>query len=444
MSYHRNRTFGCKYIVILCVLLWDHFCHHSHTAIHTVAQNSDQGFEFQQGLGVDDFEDAENIERLSLTSNKVDPVHIFDPDTGLPSTKNLGDGPYLVRWQTSPVLRSGKINSELFHENVTSTIAKHAIQGQSVIMSDFVVAPPGPPSSKDALTSFFATLRSIKENKEVYYLGDPMAYLIIPVFDNFDVDKRQVVAVIKAVLHWKEYFRHILPSNVQGITVVLENKCSGFFTYEIQGTEVFGVGYGDHHDVQFTELGRHHTINLTSIQDGTDSRLEWDEDGCPYSIHVYPSTKYYSDFITGESLNVTFAVGMVFFYSILLFIFYDRLVESRQRLILAKATKSTAIVASLFPKNVRDRLLQVHDTDTKPTKSGVFSSVAPTQRLKSYLGGDQKDANEQNAQPIADLFPHCTVFFAGKYCVHGTSTLCLHIVFASPLLIYLRSLVCLN
>ena len=103
---------------------------------------------------------------------------------------------------------------------------------------------------------------------------------------------------------------------------------------------------------------------------------------------------------------------MVFFYTIILFIFYDRLVESRQRLILAKATKSTAIVASLFPKNVRDRLLNVDPEEVKQSKSGVLGSLAGNQRLKNYLGGDAEAAQAEADQPIADLFPHCTVFFA--------------------------------
>jgi hypothetical protein len=38
--------------------------------------------------------------------------------------------------------------------------------------------------------------------------------------------------------------------------------------------------------------------------------------------------------------------------------FYDRLVERRQEIVVEQAVQSTAVVASLFPKNVRDRLME--------------------------------------------------------------------------------------
>ena len=368
----------------------------------------DEGHEFQQRLGVDGFEDPENIERLRLTSKKVDPVHYFDAETGLPVT-DVGNEVYLAAWQTSPCLRTGKVNLNRIREHSFAEIAQKSIQGKSALISGFVSAPAGSLSSSDYLTSFFATLRSVKEGMEVNYLGDPLAYLAIPVFDSFNLETRQVVAVAEAVIHWRTYFANILPPNVEGITLVLENNCTGSFTYEIQGKDVYGVGFGDFHETDFSEYHRYKKVELDFVQDGMGSEIPWDSDACPYSISVYPSLKYYRQFISGDSVNVTFAVGMIFFYSILLFVFYDRLVDSRQRLILAKATKSTAIVASLFPKNVRDRLLQVEPEKPKP---GLFSGIAPSQRVKTFLGGDTEGVDEVDAQPIADLFPDCTVLFA--------------------------------
>lgn len=374
---------------------------------------SDQGHAFQQRLGVDGFEDPGNVQRLSLTSNKVDPLHYFDATTGLPVT-NIGNGSYLATWQTSPCLRTGKINADRFHEASASEICQQSILGKSALFSDFVSAPAGNISSSDILASFFATLLSTKEGEEVNYLGDPMAYLAVPVFDSFEIETRQVVAVAEAVFHWKAYFENILPPKVEGIRVVLENGCSGSFTYEIQGKDVFGVGVGDLHEDDFTKYRRHKTIELDFVEDGMNSAIPWDPDACPYSISVYPSWNYYRYFISGDSINVTFAVGMIFFYSILLFIFYDRLVESRQRILLAKATKSTAIVASLFPKNVRDRLLEVEEE--KP-KTGLFSAIAPAQRVKTFLGGDTEEVDGVDSQPIADLFPDCTVMVShAQFC----------------------------
>ena len=87
-----------------------------------------------------------------------------------------------------------------------------------------------------------------------------------------------------------------------------------------------------------------------------------------------------------------------------MFLCYDRLVEHRQKIVLNRAEKSGAIVSSLFPKNVRDRLLKENENDKKR------NFMAPTHRLKSFLGGDMEPRKENNT--IADLFPHCTVLFA--------------------------------
>jgi hypothetical protein len=98
-------------------------------------------------------------------------------------------------------------------------------------------------------------------------------------------------------------------------------------------------------------------------------------------------------------------VATIFVFTALMFLVYDRLVERRQRMILAKAVQSSAIVSSLFPKNVRDRLMQANENDKAGNVAGS------NHRLKSFLSGDSKQS-EDNLQPIADLFPNCTVLFA--------------------------------
>jgi hypothetical protein len=66
-----------------------------------------------------------------------------------------------------------------------------------------------------------------------------------------------------------------------------------------------------------------------------------------------------------------------------------------------QALRSTAIVSSLFPANVRDRLMGEENT-MLPGKT----------RLKSFLHGNDDGTQTGAAQPIADLFPDCT----GRLC----------------------------
>jgi class 3 adenylate cyclase len=247
------------------------------------------------------------------------------------------------------------------------------------------------------------------EGEQVEYLGDPMAQFQIPVFDSFNETTRKPVAVMKSLIHWRHYFRNILPSNVHGVTVVLENECDGHYTYEINGKEAFVRGFGDLHDNKFDdyEMTAEFETDVDNIlDDGTSAGINVTKGNCNYLVHVYPSEEFYGDYVTKRPIIVTFAVAMVFVFTAILFLVYDRLVERRQVLILAKATQSTAIVSSLFPKQVRDRLMQ-----TENDRKGGPVALASNHRLKTFLTGDDK-ANDVGGQPIADLFPHCTVYFA--------------------------------
>jgi len=111
---------------------------------------------------------------------------------------------------------------------------------------------------------------------------------------------------------------------------------------------------------------------------------------------------------------VTFAVAMVFVFTAFMFLIYDRLVERRQHVVLNRAATSTAIVSSLFPKNVRERLMQDNQKERKRKDKQGGLLAAPHHRLKSFLtnSGGEGEAKDFGLQPIADLFPHTTVLFA--------------------------------
>jgi Adenylate and Guanylate cyclase catalytic domain len=98
---------------------------------------------------------------------------------------------------------------------------------------------------------------------------------------------------------------------------------------------------------------------------------------------------------------VTTAVAITMAFAVLLFLLYDRLVERRQSIVLMTANQSSAIVSSLFPKSVADRLLEAGQ--------GIGTNMTAKTRLKSFLS-DSKD--NQGLQPIADLFLETTVLFA--------------------------------
>ena len=81
---------------------------------------------------------------------------------------------------------------------------------------------------------------------------------------------------------------------------------------------------------------------------------------------------------------------------------------TRQKQAAADAERTNAIVSSLFPANVRDRLYEDADKgDGKQKRSS----------LDVFVKGDNKSLDEcENhafkTRPIADLFPDVTIMFA--------------------------------
>ena len=86
---------------------------------------------------------------------------------------------------------------------------------------------------------------------------------------------------------------------------------------------------------------------------------------------------------------------------------------------ISSAVKSNAIVSSLFPSNVRDRLFEDNDvaSTTNPKNEPTRYLEPAKHKLRTILSDGKKEeeaaANGTVAsRPIADLFTDCTVMFA--------------------------------
>jgi class 3 adenylate cyclase len=107
---------------------------------------------------------------------------------------------------------------------------------------------------------------------------------------------------------------------------------------------------------------------------------------------------------------------VVFAFTSFVFYWYDSKVERRQSIVMNSATRSAAIVSSLFPSTVRDKLYPVQEKASSKKKHSTFTTEAV--KGKDHMLGDQ---NEEDAvpgntsitgSPIAELYPDTTVLFA--------------------------------
>jgi len=374
----------------------------------------DEGHAFQKELGLDDFEYAPNVERSSLTNRTVDPMHYFDQN-GIPqlehstttnntttSTTTIEDDDYqllvyLPIWQMSPVLHTKHVNENLLrattitYRNSTHQLqdeghqAAVAIEEAAAFVGGFALAPAGTTQDTNPTTALFATLMSVAAQREVPYLGDPMANIYIPVYDLFDRSKRKVAAVMTSTIHWRSYFEKILPSNIRGIVVVLENPCDGAFTYEIHGDEALVVGSGDQHDSTFDEWQRDGTFTSSgsTLQDGTSGGILLHNEGCQYTIRVYPSQQFYDEYNTATPVIITMSLIAVFVFTIVVFYMYDSVVEKRQKIVLGKAVQST-VNSSMLRRMVQERAKKLEIANQQLATANQTIREAAARQLQHF------------------------------------------------------------
>jgi Adenylate and Guanylate cyclase catalytic domain len=126
-----------------------------------------------------------------------------------------------------------------------------------------------------------------------------------------------------------------------------------------------------------------------------------DEDYCPFTLHLYPSEKMASAYITNNPTIFALTTAMIFLFTALVFYLYDVTVEIRQKSVMQTAVHSSAIVSSLFPSSVRDQLFS------------VSQGPAPTED-RLHRRSPSSDENESNfsGSAIAQAYPETTVLFA--------------------------------
>jgi GTP cyclohydrolase III len=203
--------------------------------------------------------------------------------------------------------------------------------------------------------------------------------------------------------------RNILPHGSDGIQIVFSNPCTESFTYQINGPDVLYRGVGDRHDKKYDSLA--HSAKMFELS-GVDMSLLYtgallDKDFCTMTLTFYPSDVMKTNFVTQNPKLFTVAIVAIFAFTSLVFILYDVMVELRQKKVLNTAVRSTAIVSSLFPSTVRDRLypeaLLKHET-----AKGKLQSF-----LRNYSSADSNSIRDIFVgNPIAELYPDTTVLFA--------------------------------
>jgi hypothetical protein len=211
--------------------------------------------------------------------------------------------------------------------------------------------------------------------------------------------------VLSMSVYWRDFFRDILPNGKNGVLVVVENPCNPTFTYQINGPRVVYLGGFDAHDPEYDHLemaANFIDLRKFAVKNIKYTGLPLDNDYCPFRVRLYPSKMKQDQYTTSDAVIFAVSAALIFLFTSAVFIVYAICVERRQRLVMNTAVRSTAIVSSLFPENVRDRMYDKKDEQAGAQKNKFMAS----HRIET------PEIVLANSRPIAELYPAATVFFA--------------------------------
>jgi class 3 adenylate cyclase len=235
--------------------------------------------------------------------------------------------------------------------------------------------------------------------------GDPLSMTFFPIFDHID-EPRNMVGILTAVIYWRDYIVNVLPPHAQPILIVLGNECGQSFSYRVVGEDVEVLGEGDMHESRFDHMEISFHVDSIAGENGDETSLTFSGvalniDYCPYHLRIFPTSEMQNYYQTNKPMISALLIVAVFAFASAIFVCYDILVANRQKKVSQRAAETSAVVNSLFPANVRDRLFQQEKPPDAKKATAFFNQPSGIAK-KDGLG----------SLPIADLFPKCTVCFA--------------------------------
>jgi class 3 adenylate cyclase len=183
------------------------------------------------------------------------------------------------------------------------------------------------------------------------------------------------------------------------------------------------AGEGDLHDQSYNHL----KIEIPFSEYLRDSTK--DVPGhCVYTFTVYPTTEFEDEYHSNLPLLMTSVVAAAFCLMIFAFLAYDWFVQRHNQMVVGAAARANGILSTLFPQNIRDRLLEERELEEQEEKAAGHKKLlldlpsTNKARLTSFLNNDANELESEEfaddddfmykSKPIADLFSDTTILFA--------------------------------
>jgi class 3 adenylate cyclase len=129
-----------------------------------------------------------------------------------------------------------------------------------------------------------------------------------------------------------------------------------------------------------------------------------------YQIHC-SKLQLAPQLLTAEGTDMHQSRAMVFIFTSVVFFIYNVLVERRQKVVMNRAVKSTAVVSSLFPENVKEQLINEGVEESKQDQK-VSWRVSERKKDQNSSAVAMMNETRPKGKPIADRFENTTIMFA--------------------------------
>lgn len=123
--------------------------------------------------------------------------------------------------------------------------------------------------------------------------------------------------------------------------------------------------FGDHHDQTYNSLSV--TYPFDPLRQDNDVTTGSEGSDCRFDLHIFPSKEMELHYRTFRPILFALLIAGIFMFTVISFLLFDYTVARRQEKVMATAKRTHAVVSSLFPSNVRNRILrnaeEQHDLD---------------------------------------------------------------------------------
>lgn len=241
-------------------------------------------------------------------------------------------------------------------------------------------------------------------------LGEMATTMVYPIFG---LDSDDIIGSITVDMVWKTFVPTVFPPESDLVDVVISNSCGQEFTFRIdeRSDQLIFQGereYNEDFEDQFVGTSFEQYDKIIEFASGRSPETKAAlNEFCRYQFFVYPTTELRDQYITMKPAIYTTVVSLIFVFTGIVIFMYDAVVRRRQKVVMDRALRTGAIVHSLFPKVIRDRLYKA-DIDTPKQGSAKDGFMAAKHHLKNFMIHAD---DEGLSQPLADFFPNATVLF---------------------------------